>query len=102
VYVAQDRLELALKAYTKAISLSSESQKKIYKTLHDKIQQRLDDTSSFQKNIYNPNKSNKGTIFERLRAVVPNAEVHASTYPSILGYLTAADKVCEAYSLDCH
>jgi hypothetical protein len=98
VYVAQDRLQLALGAYTKAMNLSSGNQKKTYKASHDKIKERLSDTTFAKKNIYNAKTTSGGMIFDRLKAAIPSNKPYDYLDPSPLGYLTAADKVCEAYT----
>jgi hypothetical protein len=100
VYVAQDRLELAMQAYTKAISLCSDNKKKMYRTLHDNIKKRHDDPTYGKRNVYNPTRGDSKPLLERLKAAVPDPLTYGHAVPGPMGYLTAMDKVCLAFVTD--
>jgi hypothetical protein len=99
VYVAQDRLILAMRAYTKAISLSTDNQKKTYQTLHDKIKKRHHDPTFGTQSVYNPSRGGPEPFMVRLIAAVPNPLTYSLAIPSPMGYLTAMDKACLAFVL---
>jgi len=97
VYVAQGRLQLAMLAYTKAMSLCPDNQRRTYQALHDKIEKRKNDPTSVPVTVYNPAKGGSDTLFERLKAAVPDPLTYNIAFPSPLGYLTAVDKVYTAF-----
>ena len=98
VYVAQERLNLAMAAYTKAMSLCPDNQRKTYQALHDKIKKRNEDPTYGAQNIYNPAIGGSQPLLERLKAAVPNPLTYVLALPSPFGYLTAMDKVCNAFA----
>src|SRR5947207_12233543 len=85
VYVAQDRLQLAMAAYAKAMSLCPDNQRKMYQALHDKIKKRNDEPTCRKLNVYNPATGGPVPLLEHLKAVVPNPLTYALALPSPLG-----------------
>jgi glutamate formiminotransferase len=88
-----------MRAYTKAISLSTDTQKKSYQALHDKIKKRHHDPTYGAKNVYNPSSGGPEPFMVRLKAAVPNLAAYSLAIPSPVGYLTAMDKACLAFVL---
>jgi hypothetical protein len=99
VYVAQERLILAMRAYTKAISLSTDTQKKTYQEMHDQIKKRHHDPSYATASVYNASKGGPEPFLIRLKAAVPDPATYALAIPSPMGYLTAMDRACLAFVL---
>lgn len=98
VYGAQDRYELAMEAYAKAIKLCPEAQKVQYQTLYEKAMAKHLDPRWVNAGIHDPMKSGEAAMFARFRARVPKPQTFGlGSNLNPLGYLTAADKICNGF-----
>jgi hypothetical protein len=97
VYVAQERYELAMEAYAECINLSPETQKDQYKRKYEKVMAYYFDPRHMEAGHHDPLKSGDAAMFARFRARNgPGMWTDDSGASVRLGYLSAADKICNA------
>jgi hypothetical protein len=97
VYVAKDQLELAVKAYEKAISVGSKKDKKTYTTLHDKVKAKWLDPNRTGLTQTIPLEAVKDGLYGRIKEALPDPKQFNPWNPCPLGWMSAADKVAMAY-----
>jgi hypothetical protein len=97
VYVAQERYELAMGAYAECIKLSSVTQKDQYKTKYEKAMANHFDPRHMEAGHHDPLKSGNGAMFARFRARNGPGMWTDNDASCRLGYLSAADKICNGY-----
>jgi hypothetical protein len=97
VYVAQERYELAMETYAECICLSSETQKDQYRKKYEKAMANHLDPRHMDAGHHDPHKSGDEAMFARFRAGNPGVWTDDSGASCPLGYLSAADKICNGY-----
>ena len=94
VYIAQDRLQLAMEAYTKAISLCPKAKRRCTKLCTTKLKKRQTTILLMAMCKYTLQARMVRFLLECVRAAVPT---YSLAVPSPLSYLTTVDKLCCAF-----
>jgi hypothetical protein len=91
---------VTMEAYAKALKLCPEVQNLTYQTLYKKVEAKYLDPRWMMAGLHYPMKSGDAAMFARFRAKVPSIRTFGlGDNLNPLGYLTAADKICNGFHL---
>ena len=98
MFVEQDRLDDAIRTYDYAISLcDDEKQTQNYERLKQQVIKKIERKSGTGGTIVSKDEISDYFI-KRMETDIPDPSKFMTLCPSPLGYLTAADKIYQAYN----